>query len=470
MAVQKKLPSFALVARKGAAAFGVSCVGMGALFVFVSAMNNCGEMLGLKPAVGILYCARSLGLILSMMVFHGLVTHGKQSLIRKIDAVATLGIAAVAIGCVMTGREALALFLLGAALSSWVYFRWALTFAGMDLRRVSLVLCFACEGWQLAIRLVALASWATVAWWLFGVLVFVSVLSLWLCDEGEFSGPKNPKGSPADRGDVVKVLAAIAAVGFVLSFLMQLLRHQAEGADAANMLSVAASVVAILVYLCAQYQIGVRNGLIGFSTLWRFIVVCVSLALLVADFGMIQIAWVTSMVAWDILMPIAWLSACMLARLRGNGFTLVGFGLVAFLLPMGVGNLTGEALEGVAALQTLGPCSIFGLLAVSLACLNARDPGTQHLLDDITVFEDSSHFNERRSVLERCEMVGPAYGLTPREIEVMSLVCQGRTRDYMAETLFISKNTVKTHVASIYAKTSSHSRTDLQRLLDSESQ
>ena len=42
--------------------------------------------------------------------------------------------------------------------------------------------------------------------------------------------------------------------------------------------------------------------------------------------------------------------------------------------------------------------------------------------------------------------------LSPREVEVLSLVVQGRTSKEVAESLFLSKRTVDFHLTSIYGK------------------
>ncbi len=51
--------------------------------------------------------------------------------------------------------------------------------------------------------------------------------------------------------------------------------------------------------------------------------------------------------------------------------------------------------------------------------------------------------------------------LTPTEFQVLRLVGKGKSNDEIAEALFISKNTVRSHIKSIYAKLNTHSRLQL---------
>jgi len=46
----------------------------------------------------------------------------------------------------------------------------------------------------------------------------------------------------------------------------------------------------------------------------------------------------------------------------------------------------------------------------------------------------------------------PEYDLTEREREVLSLLCEGKSYKVIAETLFISSNTVNYHLKNIYSK------------------
>ncbi len=52
-------------------------------------------------------------------------------------------------------------------------------------------------------------------------------------------------------------------------------------------------------------------------------------------------------------------------------------------------------------------------------------------------------------------------GLTSKEQEVLFYVCEGLTRTEIAEKLFISEATVKTHLGNLFFKTNTRNRTEL---------
>lgn len=54
----------------------------------------------------------------------------------------------------------------------------------------------------------------------------------------------------------------------------------------------------------------------------------------------------------------------------------------------------------------------------------------------------------------------PGEVLTRREREILELIAQGNANDLIAETLFISADTVKNHITKIYSKLGTHSRAE----------
>ena len=48
---------------------------------------------------------------------------------------------------------------------------------------------------------------------------------------------------------------------------------------------------------------------------------------------------------------------------------------------------------------------------------------------------------------------------------VLQLLCKGRSKSYIAESLFISENTVRSHSKHIYAKLDVHSKQEILDLI-----
>jgi len=57
-----------------------------------------------------------------------------------------------------------------------------------------------------------------------------------------------------------------------------------------------------------------------------------------------------------------------------------------------------------------------------------------------------------------------ALGITPRELEILSLVAQGLSNREIAERLFVSENTVKTHCSRAFDKLGARRRTQAVQL------
>ncbi len=73
----------------------------------------------------------------------------------------------------------------------------------------------------------------------------------------------------------------------------------------------------------------------------------------------------------------------------------------------------------------------------------------------------------RDALTLRCQRVSQDYGLSSREAEVMELIARGYTGPAIAEMLFISENTMRTHNKRIYAKLEIHKKQELLELIES---
>lgn len=60
---------------------------------------------------------------------------------------------------------------------------------------------------------------------------------------------------------------------------------------------------------------------------------------------------------------------------------------------------------------------------------------------------------------ERDERQVAALGLTPRELEILALIADGLSNREIAERVFVSENTVKTHSSRVFGKLGAQRRT-----------
>jgi NarL family two-component system response regulator LiaR len=93
-----------------------------------------------------------------------------------------------------------------------------------------------------------------------------------------------------------------------------------------------------------------------------------------------------------------------------------------------------------------------GLLAKSMHA----DAFAEALLD---IAEGHQVVSEEFGDADEPRWPGHEFGLTSRESEVAALLAQGMSNKELAAALWISENTVKTHLKGIFQKTTSRSRT-----------
>lgn len=78
-----------------------------------------------------------------------------------------------------------------------------------------------------------------------------------------------------------------------------------------------------------------------------------------------------------------------------------------------------------------------------------------------------SSFDESSRLESVCNYLESEYALTPRQAETLFQLALGRSRKTIADELFLSEDTVKTHMRSLYQKLSVHSRKELMDLVRS---
>jgi DNA-binding NarL/FixJ family response regulator len=99
--------------------------------------------------------------------------------------------------------------------------------------------------------------------------------------------------------------------------------------------------------------------------------------------------------------------------------------------------------------------SVFAALRAGARGYLTKDAPSSELAAAIaTVCRGDAHFEPsvQRRLVDAVRPSGPA-GLTPREADVLRLIAGGRSNVEIAERLYISQATVKTHINNLFAKT-----------------
>lgn len=161
--------------------------------------------------------------------------------------------------------------------------------------------------------------------------------------------------------------------------------------------------------------------------------------------------------------------AVMASKDGRHAFVVFGIGWAMLPAMECVGMMSARALSPLASDDATGMAVLYILVASTVVALafGMRLNQDARLFSPIPRDQDSFRKFERRE--DNLRTIGSSCGLTERESEIMVLICKGRSKRYIAEHLFISENTVRTHTRKIYDKMHVHSREELLDLFDSTS-
>lgn len=261
-----------------------------------------------------------------------------------------------------------------------------------------------------------------------------------------------------------------AAVWFVLSLITAMVkRSESDAFVESYLLPFVVSFVALLVLLMAYVMCSRRVSLFGASRIVFCLMVISLVALLIVPGEQASAAFLFARTAAMFFWAVLWAMCSRVVREEGLTATRVVGSMRAWIqggaalsilaaLVMGADDLHGAACLGLVVLS-LGFC-------VALPAY-AR-PGEEPALRDDRAGEDGSpsSVDDRcastsLSFEERCRRLCEAHGLSPRESEVAECLLRGRNLPYIRETLYISRNTINTHIRHIYAKMGIHSKQEL---------
>lgn len=139
---------------------------------------------------------------------------------------------------------------------------------------------------------------------------------------------------------------------------------------------------------------------------------------------------------------------------------LIGGSLMLLALAAIAGSLlaqTGLSVDDRGQLLLIVSTVFFVYLLLSPILQLWRELKTRPSADKTMLANDDSS----DTLSEHCDALAQESGLTAREREILYYLGQGYSSTYIAKTLFISDNTVRTHFRSIYRKTGVSSKMEL---------
>ena len=144
------------------------------------------------------------------------------------------------------------------------------------------------------------------------------------------------------------------------------------------------------------------------------------------------------------------------------------FAFAASWLGVGCGALLVQGIEGLGALDgstLLWSSAIVTFLFMAYNFLAMQGFSFEDTIQGVrpvhpspvaTLVDEATDGIDAPQLEEACDRVIEQFGLTPREGDVLRLLARGRTSPVIQEKLFLSHNTVKTHVRHINAKMDIH--------------
>ena len=219
--------------------------------------------------------------------------------------------------------------------------------------------------------------------------------------------------------------------------------------------------------LAVLWWVFLFNGNLHFTYMWRVIVIIVATALLfLPHIGGPLTSWALMLVAvaQAMLVTVVWTMLADAAHhSSASPYLVFSFAWVSYALPLAAGLYVGNIL----AAQTNSPFLVavlsYALTVTAILTLNDRNFIEHRVFRDLDLAIPNEEALE--GIDAKCERIGRERGLTEREVEVLELLCRGRSKNYIADTLFISENTVRSHARHIYRKLDVHSRQEAMDLL-----
>ncbi len=346
----------------------------------------------------------------------------------------------------------------------WLYLQWGHFYANLDTRTAvgclfvanivgSLLKCLA------HFTPLALSCIVTMA---------LPVASALMCRNALANAPRSTRAvvrfESHSLGGLWKVAAAVAVFSFVTAFLVGK-SYGNQSAMPADIFLLGRACEILISALVLGAVIGLNKSF-NYPKLWRIVFLLLALDVLCqALLPQVKTIRCVESTAWDLLVLFAWLTVTDIARhAQASTPMVVGAGWAFYTVPFAVGSMVAGALTAADMDVATTTVLMFAIALVGTFYLESRDQDTKWIFAELSG-ERSSAPDDHRSIDDRCDAIAKQHGLTPRELEVMKMLCKGRTKSYIAEALYLTENTVRSHTKHLYTKLDVHSKQELMDMV-----
>lgn len=206
-----------------------------------------------------------------------------------------------------------------------------------------------------------------------------------------------------------------------------------------------------------SYILNVAIAMIGLSFIFFMCLDRSALSYIIVDTLMLGACGVFDLFWWSILGE--------MLDYSNNPAKIFGIGLSANVLGVLIGGIIGNAIYTVNP-DTYNPTVIALMVVfVILIVLPLLNGQLLKLLKRHAFLTEFSHMDASEQNKAMDDFM-KSHKLTEREKEIMALLLQGRTYKMIADELFLSENTIKTHIKNIYSKFNIQSKSELIRVFN----
>jgi len=218
------------------------------------------------------------------------------------------------------------------------------------------------------------------------------------------------------------------------------------------------------------WYVFIRKGTLEYNRLWSYLYACLAFALVMfAFFGTSQIVQVFTGASFQIAHMLILIAVVDLSQ---RSFFPPYILFIVSEMAYSVTDWSTGFLIAANNIYSLSSEVVAILFFVAIAALAfflpQRVPAATGILFDLNRYIPLAE--EQGKIESSCNALANQYDLTKRELEIMQLLCQGRSKPYIAETMYLSENTVKSYTKNLYKKLSLHSKQELISFVLSETE